>query len=246
MRKRLKKLKAISPRVIILAFALLFLAGLDAFFVITFTPPEPFREIAIITVEKGAVIAPDTIAVSKETIVIEVEKDEKEGKDFASPEGEVLPKPAPSAVTKKAPFTTSPKAAKSSKRADDSCAKEALKKAIILRSMQSKLMVAALACEGAKNRYNNFALKYQKALGENGTLIMGYFKCKAGKKATVQFDKMITKIANLASALNSQNHRDFCDEAHGVFDELEEGEQSELDELAARHSYLDDDFAEEY
>ena len=243
MRRHLKRLKTVSPRVMVLAFLLLFLAGLDAFFVITFTPSEPFKEVAVIKVEQGAVIAPDTVVIGKESIVIEVEKRENESLDFASPDDVTLLVPLP---PKKAPLPSRGKVVKTEKKVDDLCAKEALRKAIILRSMQSKLMVAALACDGAQSRYNNFALKYQKALGKNGSLIMGYFKCKAGKKATAQFDKMITKIANLASALNSENHADFCDEAQGVFDELEEGEQNELEGIASRHSFLDDDFIEDY
>ena len=243
MRKRLKKLKTVSPRVMVLAFLLLFLAGLDAFFVITFTPSEPFKEVAVIKVEQGVVIAPDTVVIGKESIVIEMEKRENESLDFASPDDVTLLVPLP---PKKAPLPSREKVVKTEKKVDDLCAKEALRKAIILRSMQSKLMVAALACDGAQSRYNNFALKYQKALGKNGSLIMGYFKCKSGKKATAQFDKMITKIANLASALNSENHADFCDEAQGVFDELEEGEQNELEGIASRHSFLDDDFIEDY
>ena len=243
MRKRLKKLKAVSPRVMLLAFLLLFLAGLDAFFVITFNPIEPFKEVAVIKVEQGTIITPEAIVTGKEAIVIEVEKSEEASLDFASPDDVTLLVPVP---TKKEPLPSRAKAAKTAKQVDDFCAKEALRKAITLRSMQSKLMVAALACDGAQKRYNNFALKYQKELGKNGTLIMGYFKCKAGKKATVQFDKMITKIANLASALNSENHDDFCDEAHGVFDELEEGEQNALEGIATRHSFLDDDFIEGY
>jgi len=243
LRKRFKKLKTVSPRVMLLAFLLLFLAGLDAFFVITFKPIEPFKEVAVITVEKGAVIAPDTVVVGKESIVIEVEKTKKESLDFASPDDVTLLVPVP---PKKEPLPSREKAKKTVKQVDELCAKEALINAITLRSLQSKLMVAALACDGAQKRYNTFALKYREALGKNGSLIMGYFKCKAGKKATVQFDKMITKIANLASALNSENHTDFCDEAQGVFDELEEGEQNELEGIAARHSYLDDDFIEDY
>ena len=241
MRKRLKKLKTVSPRVLVLAFLLLFLAGLDAFFVITFTPPEPFKDVAVIKVEQGTIISPETIVTGKEAIVIEVEKDEVE--DFASPADVTLLVPVP---PKKAPVPSRAKDAKAAKQVAEICAKEALINAVSLRSLQSKLMVAALACDGAQKRYNSFALKYQKELGKNGSLIMGYFKCKAGKKATAQFDKMITKIANLASALNSENHNDFCDEAHGVFDELEESEQNELEGIASRHSFLDGDFIEEY
>ena len=243
MRKHLKKLKTVSPRVMVLAALLLFLAGLDAFFVITFTEPEPFKGVAVIKVEQGTIITPETIVTGKEAIVIEVEKDEKESLDFASPDDVTLLVPVP---PKKASVPSRGKVAKTTKKVDELCAKEALVNAVTLRSLQSKLMVAALACDGAQSRYNNFALKYQKELGKNGTLIMSYFKCKAGKKATAQFDKMITKIANLASVLNSENHDDFCDEAQGVFDELEESEQSALEGIATRHSFLDDDFIEDY
>lgn len=127
-----------------------------------------------------------------------------------------------------------------SARANESkCYNSSLEEAIHMRAIQSKLMVAALSCEGAKSRYNSFAIKFKRHLADNGKILNSYFKCMNGKKSLYHMDKMITSIANIAANMNSSDHESFCEEADQLFTALEDIDAQEFGEVCSKYAYLD-------
>lgn len=129
-----------------------------------------------------------------------------------------------------------PVKADSAKR--EKCYNSSLEEAVHMRAIQSRLMVAALSCEGAKARYNSFAIKFKTHLADNGKVLNSYFKCMAGKKSRHHMDKMITSIANIAANMNSDDHESFCEEADEIFTALEDIDTEEFGEVCSKHAFL--------
>ncbi len=122
---------------------------------------------------------------------------------------------------------------------NEKCYNNSLEEAVHMRAIQSRLMVAALSCEGAKVRYNSFAIKFKTHLADNGKILNSYFKCTNGKKSLYHMDKMMTSIANIAANMNSDDHENFCEEAHQIFTALEDIDTKEFSEVCSKHAFLD-------
>jgi hypothetical protein len=78
-----------------------------------------------------------------------------------------------------------------------------------LRTLQSQLMVAALAC-GRDSDYNAFVRKFQRDLSGAYTSMQGHYRRTAGGNAQRELDNYITVIANAHSQDGIRAGSQFC------------------------------------
>lgn len=123
----------------------------------------------------------------------------------------------------------------------EECINSAVEEAIHICSIQNKLMIAGLSCENAKEKYNKFARKYKPLITNNDRVLKDYFRCRSGKKAIHHMDKIITRIANIASGMNSENHTAFCEDAEKIFAILEKIESKKVGKVAIESAYIEID-----
>lgn len=71
----------------------------------------------------------------------------------------------------------------------EECINGSVEEAIHICSIQNKLMVAALSCENAREKYNRFATKFKSSISKNGKVLKDYFQCRNGKKAIIIWTK---------------------------------------------------------
>lgn len=113
------------------------------------------------------------------------------------------------------------------------CASKKEMKALNFKTMQSNMMVGALACQEQKN-YNKLIIRSREAMSDFGDVINSYFKNRYGK-ADYQdkLDEFVTFIAN-KSTENSQNVDPiyFCDRTQHLLRAFLSADVENLEEFA--------------
>ncbi len=94
------------------------------------------------------------------------------------------------------------------------CIQPVEKTAFDVRSLQSQLMVAALAC-GEQDKYNAFVTRYQGELGGAYRVLAASYRRAGGQKA---LDSYITTLANAQSQDGIRQGTHFCRNALPMFD----------------------------
>lgn len=92
------------------------------------------------------------------------------------------------------------------------CADAAEKESFGVRSLQTRLMVAALTC-GARDQYNAFVTRYRPALAGHGRKMKNYFRRAYGPESGRRLDRYVTGLANRASMLSTLDRPAFCAQA---------------------------------
>lgn len=100
---------------------------------------------------------------------------------------------------------------------EGSCARTTDVDAFVIRDLQSRLMVAGLAC-GQRAAYNSFVAVHQKDLSRAGQKLRDYFISQA--QGTRSLDRHVTRAANAASRRHSENRDAFCAQTAQLFRQL--------------------------
>ncbi len=100
-----------------------------------------------------------------------------------------------------------------------------------LRHLQSRLMVAALACN-QQAAYNTFVEHFRPRLTAAGADIVGYFKRAGGEAA---LNRHITALANAAGLSRAEDPEAYCAETWTMFFLLED-DPMDLPVVAAAHA----------
>ncbi|MGC2857212.1 hypothetical protein ACM64Y_17215 [Novispirillum sp. DQ9] len=112
--------------------------------------------------------------------------------------------------------------------APPACATAAETEALRVRSLQNKLMVAALAC-GQDERYDAFIGRFESSLVERGRLMTAYFARRhGGKRVKRVMDDYVTTQANQHSLDSMTDRTGFCREAQETFEVLLSGGEADL------------------
>lgn len=112
------------------------------------------------------------------------------------------------------------------------CASEAEAQAFRLRHLQSRLMVAGLACN-QQSAYGTLVERFRERLAAAGGHVIGYFqRTGAGDHG---LNKHITDLANAAGILRATVPEDYCAETWSIFLTLAD-HPDDLEVLAAAHT----------
>lgn len=114
------------------------------------------------------------------------------------------------------------------------CASTAAVDAFSVRDLQSRLMVAGLAC-GQRASYNTFVSAHEGKLAVAGQSLIAYFK-KVGS-GTRGLDKHVTRAANAAARRHGQDRDAYCAEAALIFRDLLEVSSAPLVQIARRATF---------
>jgi hypothetical protein len=98
-------------------------------------------------------------------------------------------------------------------------------RAFSLRHLQSRLMVAGLACN-QRDAYNNFVETFRPPLADAGADFIAYFQRTGGGNTAL--NRHVTELANVAGLERASDPQAFCEETWNMFLLLEE-EPSELE-----------------
>lgn len=121
------------------------------------------------------------------------------------------------------------------------CATAREAEALRVRSLQNKLMVAALTC-GEAERYDAFILQYDLVLSAKGHVMSAYFSRRhGGKRVKRLMDDYVTEQANQHSLDSMRNRGAFCQEAGETLSALLDGGEETL--LASATAIPDDRIA---
>ena len=101
--------------------------------------------------------------------------------------------------------------------------------AFSLRHLQSRLMVAGLACN-QRDAYNKFVEVFRPHLADAGGDLIGYFKRSGGGQAAL--NRYVTELANVAGLRRAENPEGFCHGTWNTFLHLDD-EPSALEAQAA-------------
>lgn len=104
-------------------------------------------------------------------------------------------------------------------------------RAFSLRHLQSRLMVAGLACN-QRDAYNNFVESFRPPLADAGADLISYFKRTGGGQPAL--NRHITELANVAGLYRAESPEAFCQETWNLFLLLED-EPAALDAQAVAH-----------
>jgi hypothetical protein len=91
--------------------------------------------------------------------------------------------------------------------------------ALQMRTLQTRLMVAALTCD-ARADYNAFVGRFRPVLARNGRLLVSYFDRTHGRAGKQELNRFVTQLANAASAVSIEDRGAFCAEAEATFARL--------------------------
>lgn len=100
------------------------------------------------------------------------------------------------------------------------------------RVLQTKLMVAALAC-GDQARYNQFVTRFEDELIPLGHDLIDFFKRNYGAKAQATLDKFVTSLANEAAIRSATVGIAFCDANSATFTTALELDPLDYEQLLA-------------
>jgi hypothetical protein len=107
--------------------------------------------------------------------------------------------------------------------------------AFSLRHLQSRLMVAGLACN-QRDAYNNFVESFRPPLADAGADLINYFKRTGGGQTAL--NRHVTELANVAGLYRAESPEGFCQDTWNMFLLLEE-DPAELEEQAVSHILAD-------
>ena len=100
-----------------------------------------------------------------------------------------------------------------------------------VRSFQSYLMVAAVAC-GQSQAYNQFISKHQNALAGNGQHLRAYFKRVYGDRASEKkLTDFITDLANVWSQIHMGDMKGYCTGTWNTMWHLTHGARATFDQV---------------
>lgn len=94
------------------------------------------------------------------------------------------------------------------------CATPEETQAFRLRHLQSRLMVAGLACNQS-DAYNNFVDAFRSPLADAGARLIAYFKRTGGGQPAL--NRHITELANIAGLYRAADPQAFCGETWSTF-----------------------------
>jgi len=114
---------------------------------------------------------------------------------------------------------------------DVGCANIAAVDAFSVRDLQSRLMVAGLAC-GQRASYNAFVAVHESRLAQAGQRLINYFN--ANGNGVRDLDKHVTRAANAAARRHGLDRDAFCAEAALLFRDLLEVSSAPLVQVARR------------
>jgi len=100
-----------------------------------------------------------------------------------------------------------------------------------LRHLQSRLMVAGLACN-QRDAYNNFVQEFRPPLAGAGASLIHYFQRTGGGQTAL--NRHITDLANAAGLYRAEDPEEFCEDTWNMFLLLEEDPYN-LPAVAASH-----------
>ncbi len=83
-----------------------------------------------------------------------------------------------------------------------------------VRHLQSRFMVAALACN-QRDAYNEFVTRFRPYLMDAGDHLIGYFKRTGRGQSAV--NKHVTDLANAAGLRRAENPASYCTQAWNLF-----------------------------
>lgn len=104
-----------------------------------------------------------------------------------------------------------------------------------LRHLQSRLMVAGLACN-QRDAYNNFVEAFRLPLAGAGADLIGYFRRSGGGQTAL--NRHVTELANVAGLYRAGDPEGFCAATWSVFLRLAEA-PAELEAHAVAHILLE-------
>lgn len=119
------------------------------------------------------------------------------------------------------------------------CARPKEQKALNTRLLQTELMVAALVCQKQQN-YNDFILKFQTQLVQQGKSLRSLYQRLHGGAANKKLNALVTRLANGASQRSNQQYVGFCRQAQLLFDEAKSADTAGFDALVAKAAGLQD------
>lgn len=117
---------------------------------------------------------------------------------------------------------------------DPGCASSAAVDAFSIRDLQSRLMVAGLAC-GQRASYNAFVAVHESKLAAAGQRLIDHFK-KTGSGLR-DLDTHVTRAANAAAQRHGQGRDAYCAEAALMFRDLLEVSSAPLVQIARRATF---------
>lgn len=100
---------------------------------------------------------------------------------------------------------------------DGGCARATDVDAFVIRDLQSRLMVAGLAC-GQRAAYNSFVVLHESELGRAGRRLREYFREHSGGQRAL--DRHVTRSANAASMRMSEDRDLYCTRTAALFRDL--------------------------
>lgn len=107
--------------------------------------------------------------------------------------------------------------------------------AFSLRHLQSRLMVAALACN-QRDAYNNFVEAHRTSLSDGGEDLISYFRRTGGGQPAL--NRHVTELANVAGLHRAEAPEAFCQETWNMFLLLQD-QPEELVATAVEHMLED-------
>jgi hypothetical protein len=99
------------------------------------------------------------------------------------------------------------------------CADGAERNSLSVRTLQTRLMVAALTCD-ARGDYNAFVRRFRPQLAGYGGMLRSYFRKAYGAGSTHELNAYVTDLANRTSALSAVDRPAFCRASREAFDML--------------------------
>lgn len=107
------------------------------------------------------------------------------------------------------------------------CDDKADRTAFHVRSLQTELMVAALTC-GARDHYNDFAVKFKNVLVDSGRGLKRQFVSMYGSGAERQLNAYVTALANRLSQRSVAKRDSYCADAESTFAALDSMKATDL------------------
>lgn len=117
---------------------------------------------------------------------------------------------------------------------DAGCTNTAAADAFSVRDLQSRLMVAGLAC-GQRASYNKFVGVYEGKLALAGQRLISYFREHGN--GVRDLDRHVTRAANAAARTHGLDRDAYCAEAAQLFDDLLDASSASLVQVARRATF---------
>jgi hypothetical protein len=89
------------------------------------------------------------------------------------------------------------------------CASDAERQAMLVRGLQSYLMMAGVACNQG-DAYNKFVMRNQRELSAQGNMLRSYFQRVYRGNSERHMNDFITELANAWSQVHMQNMTNYC------------------------------------